>query len=317
VSQRLRIVLGNRRIAKRTGTEIVTRDFALGLSRRGHDVAVVTSERGPFAEEIERHGVPVIVNPEEMRFQPDVLHLNQASVVMPLVSRFPGVPAVLQCHGPTEALGEVIKHPAIRRRFGVSNACCRLIEQAMERAGSSDGIFGNYADLSLFSPRAGLPEKPRRWLVVCEKKHGLRLLVKIGMVALLAGARLAAVGPRVRRRTSNLPAEAARHDLVFASARCALEAACAGAGVIVVDYRGMAGFLSADNCEKWWMENFGIELLTTSTSIAAIHGAVRSYDPVQASRATGFLRQHADLGAGLDRLESVYRDVIAEARAGK
>jgi hypothetical protein len=306
----VKIVIGNNRVAKRTGTEIVTRDFALGLWRRGHEVAVLTLDRGPFAQEIISQGVPVVLASEGTLPRPDIIHLNQASMVLPAASLFPSVPIVLQCHAPAESLGAEVRHPAVLRRYGISTACCQLLEQALGNAEQVDGILGNYVDLSRFDPRQELPARPRKWLAVCEKKHGLRLLFRLWLLSLWNNARLTAVGPRVKRRIDNVPAEAAQHDLVFASARCALEAAASGAAVVVVDYRGLAGMLSTANHAQWVGNNLGIDLLTFPTSLSALQAALRCYNPQDAQAVSRLVRQQTDLESGLDRLESIYRSVL-------
>jgi hypothetical protein len=52
----MRIPLTNRLFAGRTGTEINTRDIAVGLDRMGHDVLVFSPIIGAFTEEIRKSG---------------------------------------------------------------------------------------------------------------------------------------------------------------------------------------------------------------------------------------------------------------------
>jgi hypothetical protein len=66
----------NERFAKRTGTEIVTRDYSLGLARRGHRVAILTGKAGDIAAEVESNGVCVSTDPAAIPFRPDIILLR-------------------------------------------------------------------------------------------------------------------------------------------------------------------------------------------------------------------------------------------------
>lgn len=305
----MRILLANNRLTKRTGTEIVTRDFATGLSRRGHEVAVWSPVTGAMAREIGARGVAVFPDLSDVPFTPDVIHLNQAGLVDAVSARFPGVPSIFQCHVPGEPVPEVIRRPEIRACYGVSPLACTRIEAARGRP--ADGILGNFVDETLYRPRGPLPATPRRWLVICEKKHGLRHFALVAAVALKRRATLHAIGPRVKRRIANVPEKAADYDLVFASARCAIEAASAGAAVVVTDYRGTGGFLTTDNAAELLEKNFGAECFREKASVAALARAVSAYDAAAAEGASAHIRAHAGLETGLDRLEAIYRGVVA------
>lgn len=305
----MRILIANNRLAKRTGTEIVTRDFALGLRARGHAVAVWTPRAGPFAEEVRAGGVPVFADLSAAPFAPDVLHVNQHEIAPALFAAFGQTPALLHVHVPGAPVHACAADMRFRALYGVSAEACHKLAAAAGRP--ADGILGNFVDPALYAPRGPLPEKPGRWLIVAEKKHGLRHAAKIALLALKHRARLAAVGPRVRRLIDNVPAEAAKYDLVFASARCAIEAAAAGAGVVVTDYRGVAGLLGPGNARELLEGNFGAETFVRPATLAALDAAIGSWDPDAAAAGAAFIRAETGLARGLDRLEEIYRRIAA------
>jgi len=228
-----------------------------------------------------------------------------------LFAAFPNVPSIFQHHVPSAAVEPMVRHPNIRARFGVSTLACEKIREVL--GSPADGILGNYVDLSTFGERGPLPAVPKRWLVICEKKHGLRHLGKIVLLAIRAGAVLSAIGPRVKRLVENVPAKAAAFDLVFASARCALEAAAAGASVIVTDYRGVAGFWNSSNCHALLDGNLGGETFNLPAQLGTLWTAIGQYDPEEARRVSTIVREKADLEKGLSRLEATYQQVIARS----
>ncbi|MCA9189623.1 MAG: hypothetical protein R3E01_06640 [Pirellulaceae bacterium] len=305
----MRIAIVTQRLHKRTGTEIVTRDMCKSLRDAGHSVCVLTTYAGPFAAEIRALGLPVVTEPRQMPFAPDVAHLNHLNDIDNLFRTFPRCRGVYQHHAPAAGVPAAVRHPNIRYRVGISPLACQQIERAT--GVPSDGILGNYVDLSSIPQVTARPERPRRWLVVCHKKHAWTHYAKIAWLGFCHGAHCAAVGPRIFRRIRSIPAEAARFDLVFASARCALESAAAGAGVIVTDYRGVAGFVTPDNVLHAWHHNFGGEMLTSPAHFDALEQAILCYDSQHAYDAAMTVQRLANLSQGLARWEAIYRDIAA------
>jgi len=305
----MRILIANIRLAKRTGTEIVTRDFAHGLARRGHEVVVWSPRLGPFADSLRTEGLNVVADLSAAAFAPEIAHINHAGLVAPVFGAFPRANGLFHCHTPGEAVDAAVRHPRVRGLYGVSPLACRRIEEAAGRP--ADGVLRNFVDLARFVPQGRLPPRPKRWLLVAEQKHGLRHAARVAWLSVRSGAHLAAVGPSVGRVIDNLPAEAARHDLVFASGRCAIESAAAGAGVIVTDCRGVAGFLRPENAPCLLEGNFGGETFSRNAAFAELAAAVAAWDPSSAERAAAFVRRQADLDRGLDQLEALYSRICA------
>jgi hypothetical protein len=117
---------------------------------------------------------------------------------------------------------------------------------------------------------------------------------------------------RVTDRPERLCAEA---DLVFATARSAMEAAAAGAGVVVCDARGCAGFLTRARAEAWLPWNLGAAVLREPAEPGPIAAAIAEWSAEEASAASSLIRAERGLDAALDRLEAIYADILAERRA--
>lgn len=304
----MNILMVNERIAKRTGTEIVARDMSLGLAARGNSIAILTAERGDLADEIEAAGVDVHTDPATVSFTPDIIHFNDLALAERTTKAFADTPAMLQWHRFVER-DFSIDGTRITSVVGVSR---RIVEKISNYTGiETDGVFNNYVDLTRFEPRrAPLPDKPRKWLLVGQQKRGYTLLAKLAAVALSRGVILHTAGPRYFSRVDNLPQTCAKYDLVFASGRCALEAACAGAGVVVTDFNGVGGFLDGSNVSWFYNGNFSFRSFKAPVSARALNQAITDYRPEGAAETTRWLRENADLQVGIGRLLEIYERAL-------
>jgi hypothetical protein len=304
----VRIAICNVQMSARTGTEIVTRDFALGLRRRGHDVHVVTGYRGALCDELDAAGIHVELEMSSVP-RPDVFHVNHMPFARPLLERYPDVPALVMCHDSSGTNSAMWPTSQVRAWSGVSQVCC---DRAAAEAGISPGdvlLLPNAVDLDrLPPPRSGLPWFPRRWLYVGEKQFGEKLEEKLRRAARRLFASVDVVGPFTSqpRIVDNLPAFARDYDLVVASARCAMECAAAGTGVVVGDPRGIAGFLGPAQWDDWQHHNFGFGCLTHQPSSAVFAKAALRWNRGDIAEVAAIARKQRDLSSLLDRLEAIY-----------
>jgi hypothetical protein len=91
----------------------------------------------------------------------------------------------------------------------------------------------------------------------------------------------------------------------------ALEALAVGCAVVVVDGRGLAGLVTSSLVDEWRRNNFGLRLLTREPTKEAILTEIGRYDTRDAALVSGRIREHASLSTYLDRVEAIYRDVLA------
>jgi hypothetical protein len=108
--------------------------------------------------------------------------------------------------------------------------------------------------------------------------------------------------------------ELVQYDLVFASARSALEALCCGCAVIVCDFRGFAGLVTSRNLESLRAMNFGLRCLGATITVDRCVQEIGRYDADDALRVAKSARADADLGKLLDNFEKLYNEVLTGAR---
>jgi hypothetical protein len=101
------------------------------------------------------------------------------------------------------------------------------------------------------------------------------------------------------------------YDIVFATSRMALEALAVGCAVVVCDGRGLAGMVTSDVVDTWRSNNFGLKLLTRTPTVEALLDQVRRYNLRNASILSAQSRELASLTDYLQRVEAIYRDIVA------
>jgi hypothetical protein len=105
----------------------------------------------------------------------------------------------------------------------------------------------------------------------------------------------------------------AESDLVFATARTALEASAAGAGVVVCDARGCAGFLTRANAEAWLPYNLGAGILSHPCDAAQLSAAIADWSAAEAVAASALVRERCGLELRLAQLDAIYSEMLAAA----
>ncbi len=96
--QGLRVLITNRILLTRTGTEVYVRDLATSLLGRGHLPIVYSPHLGEMAAEIRRRTIPVVDDLAQIGTPPDIIHGHHGPETLAALLAFPGVPAVAVCH---------------------------------------------------------------------------------------------------------------------------------------------------------------------------------------------------------------------------
>lgn len=225
----LRILITNMLMTGRTGTEVVTRDLALGLLRRGHKPVVYTPAIGPIGEEVRRAGIPVFDNVFDLSENLDLIHAHHLGPCAAALDRFPKVPAIFVCHDATAWHDAPPRLPSIRRHVAVSEvAAARLVSECCI---SPDGIeiILNGADTDRFLPGKELSNRPTRALAFARHPKLIQPVreacAAMGLTVDIVGY---GVGAPIDRPEQMIP----DYDLVFASGLTALEAMACRRAVI-------------------------------------------------------------------------------------
>lgn len=311
----MRVLLTNNTLAARAGSELYVRDVALALLARGHQPIAYSRRLGEVAEELRSATVPVVDDLDRLARPPDLIHAQHHLEAMTALARFPGIPAIYVCHGWRSPEEAPPFHPRIRRYVAVDELVrSRLLDECGLPAGQVVTIL-NFVDLERFRPRPPLPERPRRALAFSNRVSEDTYLPTLRAACAAAGMSLDAVGLAAGCVWAKPEGRLGEFDVVFAKGRAALEAAVVGAAVVLCDADGLGPMVNQAELGHLRSLNFGLRLLRDPVTSDGVRRRLERYDPADAAGVALRLRAEASLHLAIDRLLSLYEQVLAEHRA--
>ena len=311
----LRVLITNRILTGRTGTEVYVRDLSSSLLGRGHLPIVYSPHLGAIADEIRASTVPVVSDVSRIGETPDIIHGHHGLETLVALLAFPRVPAIQLCHSWLGWADAPLKFPRVARYIAVDRTCRdRLV---FEHGLPDDAVHVrlNAVDLARFRPRDPLPPRPRRALVFSNAAGGRAAhLDAISRVCAAEGIAVDVAGARSGNVLERPEDALGQYDLVFAKAKAALEAAAVGASVVLCDAHGAGPMLTTRNVHELRPLNFGIRTLRERPSVEVLARELAHYDPADAAAVSRLVREEAGHETLVDELVALYEDVLAERR---
>ena len=307
----MKILLTNIWLVNPAGTEVVIRDLALGLQRRGHRPIVYSPMLGPFAELLSAKGVAVIDDLRKLAEPPDIIHAHHSIPCGEAIIRFPAVPAVFVCHAFIDWMEAPVHFPQIGAYVAVDEACRDRLVHSEGIAPEKVVVLRNAVDLRRIPPRPhGLARRPLR---ACAFGKAAAL-PEVRTACENLGIAFSVIGAPDVPRNETPEQELVGVDLVFATGRSAIEAMCCGCAVIVCDQRGFSGLVTSDNFDALRAYNFGLRSLVDPVTVDLCLKDIARYDSVDAGAVSERARREADLETLLDQYETLYAEVLNGAR---
>jgi hypothetical protein len=294
-----------------SGTEIVTRDLAAALLRAGHETVIYSPRLGQIADEARRLGVNVTDDLFSLADAPDIVHGHHHQPVMEALLRFPETPAIYLCHDGTHLLDTPCAFPRIQKYLAVDERCRARVELALGATAGNVEIIPNAVDTDRFQPRMPLPRRPRKALLFSNYANSRTHLPTVRRACSKAGIELDVVGRGMGTASDHPETILPKYDLVFAKARCALEAMAVGNAVVLCDYAGVGPYVSEAHFDAMRRKNFGYALLTEPLSADALLNQIARYDAADAAVLSARVRAEASLSKAVMRWESIYLEVLS------
>lgn len=310
----MKVLITNSFLDGYTGSEVVVRDLSLELKRQGHQPMVYAPRLGSISDEIRSRGVEVTDKLSRLGTVPDVIHGQQHYPTSEAMVHFPSVPVIYVCHSAIAPLDEPFYFPRILRYVAVDDLCRKRIETRPDIPPARIEVIWNAVDLNRFQPRGVLPLEPRRGLVFSNAANGSTHLPAVLKACRKTGLQLDVVGAAAGTAVPNPEAVLPRYDIVFAKARCALEAMAAGCAVVLCDSAGAGPLVTSGNFDVLRRMNFGRGVLTNPLKSGFISGEVERYNPSDAAEVSGRVRGEAGLTEAVHCWVQLYAEVIDEFR---
>ena len=308
----MKILITNAHLQEPAGTQVVVRDLAAELLRQGHVPLVYSPRLGEVAEQIRRQGVQVTHELADLSALPDIIHGQHHPAVLEALLHFPGTPAIYACHAATEPLEEPFFHPRILRYVAVDERCRARVASAPGISPERIRVMWNAVDLERFRERAPLPAQPRRALVFSNGAGPSTHLPAVRQACRRRGLELDVLGYRAGNELLDPESVLPAYDLIFAKARCALEAMAVGAAVVLCDAAGAGPMVTAANFERLRPMNFGAALLTQPLRPEHLLAEMERYDPADAAAVSRRVRREAGLSAAVAGWLALYAEVLEE-----
>lgn len=308
----LRILITNSTLAGRNGSVLYVRDLALGLLRRGQQPVVYAPESGEVADELREAAIPVIGDLRSLTATPDLVIGNAHPDMMAALLHHPGVPGIYICHAWETGLGEAPKFPRLRRYIAVDETCRDRLVGLRGIPEDRVRIIHNGVDLDRFKPREPLPDRPARAAVFGNGMTETGGLDVIREACRRAGLQLDVMGSGGGQVVSKPEELLRRHDLVFAKARCALEAMATGCAVITCDRDRLGGMVTSQNWPELRRMSFGRRALPGRLDVAGVLAEIAKYDRDDARDVARCIRDVASLDEAITAVMVLCHEVIIE-----
>ena len=305
----LRVLITNMVMNGRTGTEIVTRNLAVGLLRRGHTPIVYSPQLGEIAAELRQIGIPVVSNIDRIREAPDVIHGHHTLQAAIAAARFPATPSLFVCHDFIAWHDSPPRLPSFVRFVAVGDATYDRLTLEEGVAPASARLIENGVDTGRFRAGPTPPSLPRKAIIFAKSREQVE---PVAQACKMRGIALEVAGTTVGRTLAAPEDILPGFDLVFASGMTAIEALACLRPVIVCDGRGLAGFVDSVRYPVWRRQNFGLRTLVQPLTPGLIAAEIERYDAQEALAVGQRIRTDAALDGWISRYESVYSECLAE-----
>lgn len=310
--QSLRILITNRTLSSRTGTELYVRDLAFGLADRGHAPVVYSPFLGELAQEIRDRTIPVTDNLLSIAETPDVIHGHHTLETLTALMAFPDVPVVSVCHSWSGWQDVPLKAERIFRYVAVDNTCRDRLRFEHGIPDDKIEVVLNSVDMSRFVPRDALPAQPKRALIFSNAaKPGSEQFPAIQQACTRAGIELEVAGSRAGTSIAKPEKVLGQFDIVFAKAKAALEALAVGCAVVLCDAVGAGPMVTVSNVAQLRPLNFGHRALSHPLTPEYLGEQIAKYNAQDAAAVSKTIRESADIDLMVDELFGIYQESIA------
>jgi hypothetical protein len=308
----LRILITNRTLSSRTGTELYVRDLAFGLAQRGYTPVVYTPFPGELAQEIRGRTIPVTDDLLSIAEPPDVIHGHHALETLTALLAFPDTPVVALCHSWSGWQDVPLKLPGIFRYVAVDNTCRDRLRFEHGIPDDQIEVVLNSVDTERFTPRSPLPAQPKRALIFSNAAApGTSQVPAIQEACSRAGIDVEVAGSRAGNSFAKPEEILGQFDLVFAKAKAALEAISVGCAVVLCDAVGAGPMVTTSNVMQLRPLNFGHRALQHPLTSDYIGEQIASYNAADATAVSRSIRESAGVDLMVEQLCDIYRNAIA------
>ena len=305
------ILFCNIALRGRSGTEMFLWDLLRTLKKRGYGVGVFSPRSGALSDALRAAGIPVWERVADISWQPDLLQCHHSMETLQLLQRFPGVPAIYVCHDAKIWFDDPPPF-GVHRYVAVDEYCRDRVQRRTGLPPDEILVIQNGVDLERFHRKEPIAKTPRKALLFRTVAAGEDHLAAVREACRKSGLSLDEIGGSTRKTVSD-PENILPHcDLVFAKARCALEAMACGCAVILVGPEGLGPLVVPEHFEEMRRMNFGRNLLQPVFDEKILIPEIKRYEPGRISQVCERVRS----GCSLDLMADAYGNLYSQMLNG-
>ena len=303
----MKILLTNIVMSSRSGTEIVTAELADELRIRGHEIVIYSLLCGKLTENLRFRGIVVVDKIHNVPFIPDVIHGHHNVTLAIALTHFPNTPSIFVCHDFDSWHDKAFLHPMIKKYVAIDKLC---LKRLMIDNIPTDQCFiiNNAVNTNKFIQKEQISPSPKKALLLSKSSIQHNMVSKVCQIHRLD---LDIIGSGFGKEIDNLHEVLKNYDIVFATARMAIEAAACGCCVIVCDHRGFAGILTTSNWSDWYAGNLGRGILIEGMSENNLTKAIAQYSPNDIAKLTTQVRLDSDIKEKVNQYEQIYQEIVS------
>jgi hypothetical protein len=306
-----RVLITNDDLDLRFGGELVTRDLAFGLAALGQAPVVYSPRLGSLSDEIRAGGITVVDHLNDVPVLPDIVHGNQHPETIEALLAFPRARGIFVCHARMDWLAIPPLTNRIQHYVAVDHNCLERLSVVYQIPPEKLSVIFNSVDTERFRQRAPLPPRPQRALIFSNYARDDNYAGAIRAACRKLGLPLDVIGTGVGKLVERPEEVLPDYDVVFAKARCAIEAMAVGNAVILCDETGLGPMVTSSEVADLRSWNFGMRVLQSPVTPARIEAELANYDSTDARQVSDYIRSHAAAANSAREFASLYEKVMA------
>ena len=290
-------------LTSRAGSELYTRDLAINLNKRGHNVTVYSPFLGKIAKEIQLAGIRVIDNLNSIQREHfDVIHSHHNIPTIQARTYFPNTPIVRVVHGIIPFLEQPASiSPGSSFYVAISEEVKKhLLDKGI--SGDKIKIIRNWIDISKFIYKA--PAKQLKNILVLSNHFTFENEKILKQAVSKLQVTYAHVG-LPENSLADAHKAILKSDLVITIGRGVLEAVSCGKNVLIWDIHGADGMLTKDNFHQLRQHNFSGRTNKLHYTVPGLVREIKKYSPHNGTELRKLIeKEHTD--AVVLELEKLY-----------
>ena len=299
-----------------SGTTMYVKELALSLIERGEAVQIYTLLVGQIGNELIEKGITVVNTLKDITFYPDIIHAHHNVTTFNAVQSFKNVPVLFWIHDRLTPFDYPPLHKNIVKYMAVDYNCKERYTVDCGFTTSDSEVLYNWVNLKRFELKKDIKAKAKKALVFSNYANNHNFLVHIKDACDHCQLTLDVIGKESGNQKYDPEKYLADYDIIFAKAKAAMESITTGAGVIICDFRGLAGMVTSKNVEHYRKFNFGMKLMQNTATVENIIDEIKKYNAKDIETVSKTIRKQIDIHIVIDQLLDSYKDCISSYKNG-